>query len=160
MTPVPNILSAFHPVYLTGMPVCPAHSPALVPVHRDADHGQFLQGIFIFHFPSAQQTLSLEVQDGQGKVLAWEIGEMLFQGPQSPPITGAQWGVKLGPVLAGVAAVDQATVVAVQGRRPVAPLVPQGLARRDTMTMWLQGFAGAATLWTASCIATNLELST
>lgn len=160
MTPVPNNLSAFHPVYLTGMPVCPAHSPALVPVHRDADHAQFLQGIFIFHFPLAQQTLSPEVQDGQGKVLAWETGEMLSQVPQSPPITGAQWVVKLGPVLAGVTAVDQATVVAVQGRRPVAPLVPQGLARRDTMSMWLQDFAGAATPWTASCIATNLELST
>lgn len=127
MTPVPNSLAASHLVYLTSMLVSPVQSLALVPAHRGADHAQFLQGISIFRFPLAQQNLSPEAQEGQGKVLAWQFGKK-----------------NLGVVSAGVAIVDPATVVPVQGRRPVAPSVPQDLALRNNMTIWLQDFAGAA----------------
>lgn len=128
VTPDPNSL--------TTTPTSRHLRTAVAPVHVDAGHGHFPLGIFIFLFPLAQQTSSPGTQGGQGWDSLWQN---LRQGPQI-----WQW-VKMW---AG-AEMAYPSMVLVQCRRPSVPFVPP--VPRNFGIICFQGFAGAATHWTASC---------
>ncbi|KAK1877755.1 Centriolar coiled-coil protein of 110 kDa [Dissostichus eleginoides] len=111
----PQQLVVSHLFYMTGMLGSPVQSPALVPVHRDAGHVQFLQGTYTFRFPSARQTLS-PVAHGAGFRRRCHTFDSQLHSKHSVVEHIGRSQERVPRFMAGV------TWMAASGRTPTAPL--------------------------------------